>query len=75
MIRRVPAMLAAGLLAVTGAAAVPSPARAAGGPNAVVAWNTHAHVEAWYAIMGMGAICHTLNPRLTASHLAAMVVQ
>ncbi len=42
MIRRVPAMLAAGILAVTGAAVVPSPARGAGGPNAVVAWNTHA---------------------------------
>ena len=30
---------------------------------ATLAWNTQAHVEAWYAIMGMGAICHTLNPR------------
>ncbi len=25
--------------------------------------------------MGMGAVCHTLNPRLTAEHLAAMIVQ
>src|SRR5687768_11452857 len=31
---------------------------------ATLAWNTQAHVETWYAIMGMGAICHTLNPRL-----------
>jgi len=42
---------------------------------ATLAWNTQAHVEAWYAIMGMGAICHTLNPRLTASQLGAMAVQ
>lgn len=40
---------------------------------ATLAWNTQAHVEAWYAIMGMGAVCHTLNPRLTADDLAAMV--
>ncbi|MGA0607715.1 AMP-binding protein [Phenylobacterium sp. VNQ135] len=44
-----------------------------GGRVATLAWNTQAHVEAWYAIMGMGAVCHTLNPRLTAAHLAAMV--
>ncbi|MBO9558386.1 MAG: AMP-binding protein [Caulobacter sp.] len=42
---------------------------------ATLAWNSQAHVEAWYGIMGMGAVCHTLNPRLTAEHLAAMVVQ
>lgn len=40
---------------------------------ATLAWNTQAHVEAWYAIMGMGAVCHTLNPRLTAAQLAAML--
>ncbi|HVY82120.1 MAG TPA: AMP-binding protein [Steroidobacteraceae bacterium] len=42
---------------------------------ATLAWNTQAHVEAWYAIMGMGAVCHTLNPRLTPAQLAAMVTQ
>jgi 3-(methylthio)propionyl---CoA ligase len=42
---------------------------------ATLAWNTQAHVEAWYAIMGMGAICHTLNPRLTTAHLSAMLMQ
>ena len=42
---------------------------------ATLAWNTQAHVEAWYAIMGMGAVCHTLNPRLTEAQLAAMAVQ
>jgi 3-(methylthio)propionyl---CoA ligase len=42
---------------------------------ATLAWNTQSHVEAWYAIMGMGAICHTLNPRLLCAQLAAMVTQ
>ncbi len=41
---------------------------------ATLAWNTQAHLETWYAIMGMGAICHTLNPRQTPVQLAAMVV-
>src|SRR5665213_2999529 len=40
---------------------------------ATLAWNTQAHVEAWYAVMGMGAVCHTLNPRLTAAQLGAML--
>src|SRR4051812_16989817 len=42
---------------------------------ATLAWNTQAHVETWYAIMGMGAICHTLNPRLTAAQTASMLSQ
>lgn len=42
---------------------------------ATLAWNTQAHVEAWYAIMGMGAVCHTLNLRLTAPQLAWMCGQ
>jgi acyl-CoA synthetase (AMP-forming)/AMP-acid ligase II len=42
---------------------------------ATLAWNSQAHVEAWYAIMGMGAVCHTLNPRLTATQLAWMLGQ
>jgi 3-(methylthio)propionyl---CoA ligase len=42
---------------------------------ATLAWNTQAHVEAWYAIMGMGAVCHTLNPRLMAAQSASMLVQ
>lgn len=42
---------------------------------ATLAWNSAAHVEAWYGVMGMGAVCHTLNPRLTADHLASMVRQ
>ena len=42
---------------------------------ATLAWNTQAHVEAWYGIAGMGAVVHTLNPRLTVQSLASMVHQ
>jgi fatty-acyl-CoA synthase len=31
---------------------------------ATLAWNTWRHLEAWYGIMGIGAVYHTLNPRL-----------
>ncbi|VDC50511.1 long-chain-fatty-acid--CoA ligase [Brevundimonas mediterranea] len=31
---------------------------------ATLAWNTDKHMETWYGIMGIGAVCHTLNPRL-----------
>lgn len=45
----------------------------AGDRVATLAWNTRSHVEAWFAVMGMGAICHTLNPRLSEAHLVGMV--
>jgi fatty-acyl-CoA synthase len=38
-----------------------------------LAWNTQHHLEMYYATMGAGLVCHTLNPRLTAAHLAAMI--
>jgi fatty-acyl-CoA synthase len=31
---------------------------------ATMAWNTWRHLEAWYGILGIGAIYHTVNPRL-----------
>lgn len=31
---------------------------------ATLAWNTWRHMEAWYGITGIGAIYHTVNPRL-----------
>jgi fatty-acyl-CoA synthase len=31
---------------------------------ATVAMNTFDHLAAWYGIMGVGMICHTVNPRL-----------
>ncbi|MFT6568864.1 MAG: fatty-acyl-CoA synthase [Sphingomonas echinoides] len=38
-----------------------------------LAWNTQAHLETYYAAMGIGLVCHTLNPRLTPAHLATMI--
>ena len=40
---------------------------------ATLAWNSGRHMEAWYAIMGMGAVCHTLNPRLFPEQIAWIV--
>src|SRR5580692_4015907 len=40
---------------------------------ATFAWNTQHHLEMYYAAMGAGFVCHTLNPRLTVAHLSAMV--
>src|SRR5580658_1620312 len=40
---------------------------------ATLAWNTARHIEAWYAIMGIGAVCHTLNPRLFADQLCYII--
>ncbi|MCR5872995.1 long-chain-fatty-acid--CoA ligase [Phenylobacterium sp. J426] len=40
---------------------------------ATLAWNTARHVEAWYAVMGMGAVCHTLNPRLFVDQLCYII--
>lgn len=42
---------------------------------ATLAWNTQSHLETWFALMGMGAVCHTLNPRLADAHLVAMLAQ
>ncbi|MEM9063458.1 MAG: long-chain-fatty-acid--CoA ligase [Pseudomonadota bacterium] len=33
---------------------------------ATLAWNGYRHFELYYAIAGIGAVCHTLNPRLSA---------
>jgi fatty-acyl-CoA synthase len=40
---------------------------------ATLAWNTLHHFEFYYAAMGAGFVCHTLNPRLMPEQLAAMV--
>jgi acyl-CoA synthetase (AMP-forming)/AMP-acid ligase II len=42
---------------------------------ATLAWNTRPHLEIWYAVMGVGMACHTLNPRLPAAQLASMAQQ
>lgn len=40
---------------------------------ATLAMNTVGHLIAWYAISGIGAVCHTLNPRFGEDQLAWIV--
>src|SRR4051794_25371339 len=41
----------------------------------VLAWNCQEHMECWYGAMGVGIVCHTLNPRVAPTHLAGMIQQ
>ena len=34
-----------------------------------LAWNTHRHMEIWFAASGMGGVTHTINPRLFPEQL------
>jgi fatty-acyl-CoA synthase len=36
---------------------------------ATLAWNTHRHLELYYGVSGMGAVLHTVNPRLHSTQL------
>jgi fatty-acyl-CoA synthase len=40
---------------------------------ATLAWNTWRHLEAWYGILGIGAVYHTVNPRLFPEQIAWIV--
>jgi fatty-acyl-CoA synthase len=40
---------------------------------ATLAWNTWRHLEAWYGIMGIGAVYHTINPRLFPDQIVWIV--
>jgi acyl-CoA synthetase (AMP-forming)/AMP-acid ligase II len=40
---------------------------------ATMAWNTYRHMEIFYAVMGQGAVVHTLNPRLFQEQLEYIV--
>ena len=40
---------------------------------ATLAWNTWRHLEIWYGLMGLGAVVHTLNPRLFADQLVYII--
>jgi 3-(methylthio)propionyl---CoA ligase len=40
---------------------------------ATLAWNGFRHLEAWYGIAGVGAIYHTVNPRLFPEQIAWIV--
>ncbi|MGE3304058.1 MAG: long-chain-fatty-acid--CoA ligase [Hyphomonadaceae bacterium] len=37
---------------------------------ATLAWTTGRHFETWYGVMGVGAVLHTLNPRLFPDQIA-----
>jgi acyl-CoA synthetase (AMP-forming)/AMP-acid ligase II len=39
----------------------------------LLAWNSQAHMECWYGAMGIGIVCHTLNPRMSLVHLTAII--
>src|SRR5690606_17195959 len=41
----------------------------AGERIATLAWNTYRHVELYYAVSGIGAVIHTVNPRLIAAQI------
>jgi acyl-CoA synthetase (AMP-forming)/AMP-acid ligase II len=40
---------------------------------ATLAWNTWRHLETWYGITGIGAVYHTINPRLFADQIVYIV--
>jgi len=45
----------------------------AGDRVATLAWNSHRHLEIYYAVSGASAICHTVNPRLFPEQLSWIV--
>ncbi len=38
-----------------------------------LAWNTFRHFELYYAISGIGAVCHTINPRLFDDQIVYLI--
>jgi len=40
---------------------------------ATLAWNSWRHLESWYGILGIGAIYHTVNPRLFPEQIVWIV--
>src|ERR1700745_3147493 len=38
-----------------------------------LAWNTFRHFELYYGISGIGAVCHTINPRLFDEQIVYIV--
>ncbi|UUX51274.1 long-chain-fatty-acid--CoA ligase [Nisaea acidiphila] len=40
---------------------------------ATLAWNGYRHFELYYAISGIGAVCHTINPRLFEDQIIYIV--
>ncbi|QFT64652.1 long-chain-fatty-acid--CoA ligase [Roseivivax sp. THAF30] len=40
---------------------------------ATLAWNGYRHFELYYGVSGMGAVCHTINPRLSAEQMLYII--
>ncbi|MBV1901602.1 MAG: long-chain fatty acid--CoA ligase, partial [Kordiimonadaceae bacterium] len=40
---------------------------------ATMAWNSHRHMEVWFGASGMGAVTHTVNPRLFPEQLVYII--
>ncbi|MDP2086322.1 MAG: long-chain-fatty-acid--CoA ligase [Gemmobacter sp.] len=40
---------------------------------ATLAWNGYRHFELYYAVAGIGAVCHTINPRLFPDQIAWII--
>jgi acyl-CoA synthetase (AMP-forming)/AMP-acid ligase II len=40
---------------------------------ATMAWNGYRHLELYWAISGMGAVCHTVNPRLAQDDISYII--
>jgi 3-(methylthio)propionyl---CoA ligase len=39
-----------------------------------LAWNTHRHMELFFAVTGIGAVLHTANPRLSDDQIAYTII-
>jgi fatty-acyl-CoA synthase len=57
----------------TGSAALKELGVKKGDVVATMAWNGYRHMEIWYGLMSIGAVVHTLNPRLFAEQLVYIV--
>jgi fatty-acyl-CoA synthase len=53
--------------------ALPSLGIGLGDRCGTLAWNTHRHFEIYYAVSGIGAVCHTINPRLFPPQIAYII--
>ncbi|MEL0032024.1 MAG: long-chain fatty acid--CoA ligase [Paracoccaceae bacterium] len=40
---------------------------------ATLAWNGYRHLELYYGISGIGAVCHTINPRLSPEQMLYII--
>ncbi|WP_338550210.1 long-chain fatty acid--CoA ligase [Roseovarius phycicola] len=40
---------------------------------ATLAWNGYRHFELYYGVSGIGAVCHTINPRLSQEQLCFII--